>query len=196
MGSEGWRTARPCAEPWTRAAGLRGGGAGQAGQGARPETDPPLTPWGPPRPCHSSPSSGSRPGPPTLPVPGPGALVYPSTCPEVCVPPASRGGSGGLRRAESVSRPTAASVCAAAGPQARLLRASQPARPPRRAAQRSTRAHRPRPPEAPGARGSGAAARPAGTCSPQPAETVAGGAGPNHNSQEARQRRDVTGLRA
>lgn len=137
MGSEGWRTARPRAEPWIRAAGLRGvwGGAGQAGPGARPETDSPLTPWGPPRPCHSSPSSGSRPGPPPLPVPGPGALVYPSTCPEVCVPPASRGGSGGLKRAESVSRPTAASVCAAAGQRARLLRVSQPARPPRFAAQ-------------------------------------------------------------
>ena len=71
-------TSAPSAAPWTPAAVLRGGGAGQAEPGAPTESDPFLTRSGPSRPCHSSPSSGNRPGPPPLPTPG---LVALSTLP-------------------------------------------------------------------------------------------------------------------
>lgn len=108
------------AAPWTPAAGLRGGGAGQAEPGAHPESDPFLTRSGASRPSFVT-FLGKPPRAPAAADPGPGGPVDPSTCPEVCVRAALRLGSGGLRRAESVSRSAAASVCGAANPRARLL---------------------------------------------------------------------------
>ncbi|KAM5320127.1 uncharacterized protein AAES06_014506 [Glossophaga mutica] len=95
-------------------------------------------------------------------IPGPGhsaTTIDPTTCSQVCVPPACRKDSRGLRSAESVSK-------AAGSPAAsRLPSTSQSGR--------RTPAHRPKPPAS--ARAPGAAARPAGSCSLQPASARSGG---------------------
>lgn len=105
---------------------------GERGAGPPPEPDPRLGRSGPLRPVTPFPFLREPPQPRPQPDPcrGLSARVDPSTCPEVCVPRAGRGGSGGPRNAESVSRPASQSNGLGtsggqpAGP--RLLGTSQP----------------------------------------------------------------------
>lgn len=114
-GGRALQSSGPGAVPGPRLRGDSGGGPGRTGQGAPapPSVTPPHPPGSAPPPAIPSPFLGKPPGPRSR--PDPSAPVDPSTCPEVCVPPARPGGSR-AREAPSLSAsglPTA-SVCVAA----------------------------------------------------------------------------------